>query len=219
MTVYKSGKKFGGVKQAELTTLELFRIAPHGLYFLITQFRQYIEANQRYDKNHPKTLTRDQIDYLENVWQIFDCFLVDRPLRYRGNRITKKLRLSIQALEDTLTQKKLKPRGLGLPRELHRAAKRLIACGLRFIASFHLHDALIVRIPNRPTDWSRKKRVAIQIARHQLRHGSDTFPKFPAVLKRLNKYKTKAKFQLSARQYWNYKNHWSNGTYWHYFAS
>ena len=102
---------------------------------------------------------------------------------------------------------------------MQRASKKLIASGLRFIASFRFHDALIQKIPNRPTDWRIKKRVAMQIVRHQAKNGPESFPKFPALMKRLNKYKVKAKFQLSARHYWNYKQHWGNGTYWHYFPT
>ncbi len=219
MTVYRSGKQVGRVKRAEPSNLELFRISPHGPYFLINQFRQYIRTNQLYDKKNPRTLSKDQIDYLNNVWRIFDSFLVNRPLHNKGNRITKKFRLSVLALEHMLTQQGVNPRGLGLPKELHRAARILIASGLRFVSSFYFHDALIARIPNRPTDWKRKKRIAIQIVRHQAKYGSNTFPKFPAVKVRLNKYVAKAKFQLSARHYWNYKKHWRNGTYWHYFPS
>jgi hypothetical protein len=221
MTVYRTGKKVETVKRGESSNLELLRIAPRGLYFLIDQFRHFIRENQLYDKAYPATLSGSQIEYLSALWRVFDDFLVDRPLRKSANKVTKKLRLSIETFERTLTQKEVWPHGQFLPKPLRRASKKLITSGLRFVASFRFYDGLIQKIPNRPTDWRIKRRVAVQIVRHQAKHGPGSFPKFPALMKRLNKYKdkAKAKFQLSARHYWNYKKHWNNGTYWHYFPT
>ena len=219
MAIYKAGVK-QNKSASEPSTAELIRLAPHGLYFLIDEFWKFINENHAYDQRNPCSLLRSQIDCLNYIYLDLYKFLNPRPLSgKKKNKITKNLRTAVDRLEVALLQYKKVVSVQKLPKDLHRASRRILGVGLRFTESFRFHDGLILKIRNRPTDWALKKRIAIQFLQHQRKKGAQMFPKYPAALKRLNKYKTGSKYQLSARHYWNLKHYWLNNTYWHYFPT
>lgn len=216
MTVVKSGKKVVPQHTAETTNAEFIRTAPHGLYFLITEFRSYIKVANDYNTVRPSTLDAGQIAFLYRLHADLDKFLNPRPLwGPKKNVITKALRTSVVRLNTRFIAHKANALVLNLPTPLSAAADRLIDSTLEFVEAFTFLDGLIINIKNRPTDWAVKKRVAVAIIRHQARTNKNFFPKFPAVLRALNRHKHIRKYQLSPRNYSNLKQQWQRGTYWH----
>lgn len=216
MAVFKSGKRAVSKNTTNTTNAEFIRTAPHGLYFLITEFRSYIKAANDYNTVQPSTLDAGQIAFLYQLHADLDQFLNPRPLwGPKKNIITKALRTNVARLNTRFIAHKANALVLNLPTLLSAAADRLIDSTLEFVEAFTFLDSLIINIKNRPTDWAVKKRVAVAIIRHQTRTNKNSFPKFPAVLRALNRHKHNRKYQLSPRNYSNLKQQWQRGTYWH----
>ncbi len=217
MTVYKSAKKVVAKHTDDTTNAEFIRNAPHGLYFLITEFRSYIKAANDYDAARPSTLDASQIAFLYQLHDDLYQFLNPRPLwGPKKNLITNSLRTKVARLKSTIIAHKASTPPLKLPSKLKAAAYQLIDSTLEFVEAFVFLDSLIVSIKNRPTDWAVKKRVAAIIIRHQECKSENSFPKFPAVLRSLNRHKHQRKHQLSPRNYENLKQQWRRGTYWYF---
>jgi hypothetical protein len=217
MGIYKSGKKAVPRHTDETPNAEFIRIAPHGLYFLITEFRAYIKAANNYGSARLGTLNARQIAFFYQLHADLDQFLNPRPLSGpKKNVITKLLRTKVANLKSTFIMHNNRITNIKLPSELNDAACQLIEASLEFCEAFIFLDGLIISIKNRPTDWAVKKRVAAIFIRHQQRTNTNSFPKFPTVIRALNKHKHRRKYQLSARNYGNLKRQWQRGTYWHF---
>lgn len=220
MAVYKSGKKLVSQHTDGTPNAEFIRTAPHGLYFLISEFRLFIKAAEDYNTARPRTLNAGQSAFLYQLYDDLYPFLNPRPLwGPKKNVITKSLRTKVERLKSTFITHKESTTVLKLPPKLNAAARQLIDSTLEFVEAFTFLDGLIISIKNRPADWPVKKRVAVIIIRHQKSANKKSFPKFPHVLKALNRHKHKRKYQLSARNYWNLKQQWLRGTYWHFIQS
>lgn len=217
MAVFKSGKRVVPQNTTNTTNAEFIRTAPHGLYFLITEFRSYIKAANDYNTFQPSTLDAGQIALLYRLHADLNQFLNPRPLwGPKKNIVTKALRTNVARLNAGFIAHKANALVRNLPTPLSAAADRLIDSTLEFVEAFTFLDGLIINIKNRPTDWAVKKRVAAAIIRHQASTNKNSFPKFPAVLRALNRHKHNRKYQLSSRNYSNLKQQWQRGTYWHF---
>lgn len=217
MAVYKSGKRLVPLHTDDTPNAEFIRTSPHGLYFLIREFRSFIKAAEDYNTARPSTLDAEQIAFLYQLHGDLYPFLNPRPLwGPKKNLITKSLRTKVARLKSTFIAHQANTPLLKLPPKLNAAACKLVESTLEFVEAFVFLENLIVSIKNRPTDWAVKKRVAVIIIRHQARTNEKSFPKFPAVLRALNKHKKERKHQLSARNYGNLKKQWCRGTYWHF---
>jgi hypothetical protein len=217
MDIYKSAKKVVPKHQAETTNAEFIRIAPHGLYFLITEFRSYIEVCTDYDTLSPSTLDVRQISFLYQLHDDLRQFLNTRPLwGPKKNVITKALRTSVAQLKSTFIAHKSNAIFRTLPSVLSTTACQIINSTLEFVEAFVFLDGLIVNIKNCPTDWAIKRRIAVAIIRHQASTNKKSFPKFITVLRALNRHKHNRRYQLSLRNYGNLKKQWRRGTYWHF---
>ncbi len=220
MGIYKSGKKVAAKHADNTTNAEFIRTSPHGLYFLITEFRSYIKVANEYETVKPSTLDAGQIAFLYQLHDDLHQFLNPRPLwGPKKNVITKLLRTKVIRLKSTFITHKASTSLLKLPLELNAAANRLIESTLEFVEAFDFLDRLIIRIKNRPTDWAVKKRVAVIFIRHQASTNKKSFPKFPDVLTALNRHKHTRKYQLSPRNYGNLKQQWQRGTFWHFIQT
>lgn len=216
MTVYKTAKKVNAKQEDNTTNAEFIRASPHGLYFLIAEFRSYIKAANDYDVAHPSSLDAEQISFLYAVHDDLHKFLNPRPLSGpKKNVITKALRTKVALLKSAFIAHKSNATLRNPPLALNAAACQLIAATLEFVEAFTFLDGLIINIKNRPTGWAVKKRVAVIIIRHQKRTYEKSFPKFSEVLLALNRHKHHRRHQLSPRNYGNLKQQWQRGTYWH----
>jgi hypothetical protein len=217
MAIYKSAKKLVAKQEEPITNAEYIRIAPHGLYFLISEFHTYIKAAEEYNMAAPNSLTATEITFLYEIHHDLDQFLNPRPLwGPKKNIITKSLRTKVELLKTIFIAQKTKVPLQTLPHVLSTAVNKLIDSTLEFVEAFVFLDGLLTKVKNRPADWVVKKRVAAIILRHQKTMNTSTFPKFPAVLQALNRYKLCRKYQLSARNYGNLKQQWDRGTYWYF---
>jgi hypothetical protein len=217
MPIYKSAKKLVAKQKKPTTNTEFIRIAPHGLYFLIAEFSIYINAAHEYNIATPSSLNATQITFLSKIHHDLDQFLNPRPLwGPKKNVITKSLRTKVALLKTIFIAHRADVPLQVLPHTLSMAVARLIDATLEFVEAFVFLDGLLTKVKNRPADWVVKKRVAAIILRHQNTMNTRTFPKFPAVLQALNRYKHFRKYQLSARNYGNLKQQWKRGTYWYF---
>jgi hypothetical protein len=217
MAVYKSGKKLVPQRTDDTPNAEFIRTSPHGLCFLIREFRLFIKAAENYNAARPSTLDAGQIAFLCQLHCDLYPFLNPRPLSgSKKNVITKSLRTKVERLKSTFLAHRVSTPLLKLPPKINAAACRLVESTLEFVEAFVFLDSLIVSIKNRPTGWAVKKRVAAIIIRHQDCTNENSFPKFPAVLCALNRHKHQRKHQLSPRNYENLKRQWRRGTYWHF---
>ncbi len=217
MTVYKNAKEVVAKHEGDTTSAEFIRTAPHGLYFLIREYRSFIKAADDYNTQMPYSLDAIQIAFLYQLYDDLYQFLNPRPLwGPKKNVITKSLRTKVDRLKSTFLLHKASTILETLPSKLHAAVCQLIDSTLEFVEAFGFLDSLIVSIKNRPTDWAVKKRVAAIFIRHQEQTNTKSFPKLPAALRALNRHKHQGTHQLSPRNYGNLKQQWRRGTYWHF---
>jgi hypothetical protein len=216
MPIFRAGRVVVPKRERPTTNAEFIRVAPHGLYFLQNEYRSYVKATCAYNAAHPASLGSGQIAFLYKIHDDLYQFLDQRPLSGpKKNVITKALRKSIARLKADFILHRADTILRDLPTLLNAAAYRLIDSTLEFVEAFTFLDSLILKIKNRPTDWALKKCVAEVIIHHQSSTNSNSFPKFPAVLRALNQNKSCSFHHLSVRNYWNLKQQWLRGTYWH----
>lgn len=214
MPIFKSAKKLIAKQEEPTTNAEFIRVAPHGLYFLIAEFRIYIKAAHEYNIATPSSLNATQISFLYKIHHDLYQFLNPRPLwGPKKNVITKSLRTKVALLKTIFIAHREDVPLQVFPHTLSMAVTRLIDATLEFVEAFVFLDGLLTKVKNRPADWAVKKRVSAIILRHQRDINASTFPKFLAVLQALNRYKHFRKYQLSARNYGNLKQQWKRGTY------
>lgn len=205
-------------KEVNLTNADFFRVAEYGLYALRQKKNDYIYASYQYNDKYPETLSKNQIDFLTDIFCGVDEHLNKHPLLEKSkHRFTKSLRLNVSKLAETyqIYQEKLK--NIKLPPDLAKPSKELINFVLEFSKTFHFIDNLISdinKIPNRHVDF--KVRIAVDeiINEYQSKNKTTKYPKYPYVLDSLNSISNSPKLKLSARQYGKLKDWRDAGTYW-----
>jgi len=204
-----------------LTNADFFRGVDHGLYALVEKRDEFLHSNIRYNDKYPETLNRKQIDYLTDLFQEVHEYIHKNPLLdASAHRITKALRDKTTNLGNSYKSRHLELNKLDLPSTLEKACKELISFILELVETFHFIDKLITdirKIPNRPVDMKLRVSVHEIILDHQKEKGVNKLPTYPYVLTALKeKHKSQPKFELSARQYFNYKVWLKRGTYYWY---
>jgi len=203
-------------KEVHLTNADFFRVAKFGLYELIQKKNDYVNANIQYNDKYPETLTKNQIDFLTDLFQGVDSYLNKHPLlNMSKHRFTKTLRLNVKKLVETYQIYEGSLKTIMLPPDLAKPSKDLINFVLEFSETFHFIDNLITdKIRNRPADF--KQRIAVDeiIKEFQARNKTTKYPNYPYVMNSLNSITGSPKLKLSARQYGNFKIWRDRGTYW-----
>ena len=198
------------------TNADFFRVAKYGLYELIQKKNDYVNTNIQYNDKYPETLSKNQIDFLTDLFQGVDSYLNKHPLLDMSkHRFTKTLRLNVKKLVETFQAYQERLKGLRLPSDLLKASKELINFVIEFSETFHFIDNLITdKIRNRPADF--KQRIAVDeiIKEFQARNKKPKYPNYPYVMNSLNSIAGSPKLKLSARQYGNFKIWRDRGTYW-----
>jgi hypothetical protein len=207
-------------KEVHLTNADFFRVAEYGLYALKQKKNDYIYASIQYNDKYPETLSKNQIDFLTDLFRGVDEHLNKHPLLEKSkHRFTKTLRLNVSKLAETYQAYQDKLKSIKLPPDLAKSSKELINFVLEFSETFHFIDNLILdinKIPNRHVDF--KVRIAVNeiINEHQSKNQTTKYPKYPYVIKSLNTIKSSPRLKLSARQYRKLQNWRDIGTYWWY---
>jgi hypothetical protein len=197
-------------KKVSLTNADFFRASDYGIYALQQKKNEFVNFNIKYNKQNPRTLSKKQITYLTNLYEAANTYLKKNPLLIpTAHQITKSLRQKTKQLGITNEIYKVDLPSLNLPSDLENACKKLIEFMLELVETFTFIDNLISdiqKIPNRPSDLALRKLVLEIILDYQKTKNTDKFPTHPYVLKQLNSTRNnQSKFQLSARQYGNYK--------------
>jgi hypothetical protein len=197
---------------------EFIRISPHGLYWFLGRFEDYVNSMCRYNERRPATLTELQIAYVNEVYAPAKAVLHPLPLTgKKKNKVTVALRNKISALASEMKRLDLNLVQVKLPKQLRVTVVSFIDSATMFCEAFQFIDSLLVKIPNRPADFELKEQVMVIWGKYQKKHGPDTFPTYPAFDKQLvGKRKNGYAFRLSARGYKNYKDQWLRGTFWWY---
>ncbi len=197
-------------KTASLTNADFFRASDYGIYALQQKKNEFVNSNIRYNNKFPETLSRKQIAYLTKLYEAANTYLNNNPLLTpTAHQITKELRQKTKQLGATYEIYKVDLLSLNLPSDLLSACNKLIEFVLELVETFTFIDNLIPdikKIPNRPSDLALRKLVLEIILDYQKTKNTDKYPTHPYVLKQLNSTRNnQSKFQLSARQYGNYK--------------
>lgn len=205
-------------KVVHLTNADFFRVAEYGLYALKQKKNDYVYASIQYNDKYPETLSKNQIDFLTDLFRGVDEHLNKHPLLEKSkHRFTKTLRLNVSKLAETYQAYQDKLKSIKLPPDLAKPSKDLINFVLEFSETFHFIDNLIMdinKIRNRPADF--KQRIAVDeiIKEFQARNKKPKYPNYPYVMNSLNSITGSPKLKLSVRQYGNFKIWRDRGTYW-----
>ncbi len=226
ITKVVSGKKISSPppKTASLTNADFFRASDYGIYALRLKKYEFVNSNIAYNNQHPETLSIEQITYLTKLYEVVNTYLNNNPLlTSTAHRITKDIRQKTKQLGATYEIYKVDLLSLELPSDLLSACIKLIEFVLELVKTFTFIDKLIPdikKIPNRPSDIDLRKLVLEIIIDYQKTKNTNKFPTHPYVLKQLNSTRNnQSKFQLSARQYGNYKLWIKRDTYHCYIQS
>jgi len=206
-------------KSTTYTNADLFRVAEFGLYALKKKKDEYVYKNIEYNDQHPETLNRQQINYLNALFQCVHDYVDTNPLLDPlAHRITKTLRQKTVVLRESCEGYRKELGNVTLPSSLNQACKKLLSFVVELVETFHFIDELITdirKIPNRPADGELRMLVHEIILGYQKEKATDQLPRYPYVIKKI-KEKHKGKFRLSVRQYGNYKVWLKRGTYYWY---
>lgn len=206
----------------DLTNADLIRIMPFGLFDLSARKNTFANKNSAYNDRHPETLSRKQIYFLTNLFEIVDKFLDKIPLKDSSkHRITKAIRNDVANLQKNCEGFNKELSQVFLPEFLKVECKEFIDFILEFVNAFHFHDELIQKIPNRPADIKIRILVDQVIKDFQIERNTKEFPNHSYVLRKLNSERGIDKngnplprIKLSRRQYNNFRSWRVRGTYW-----
>ena len=207
-------------KEVYLTNADFLRVAEYGLYALKQKKNDYVNAIIQYNDKYPKTLAKNQIDFLTDIFRGVDEHLNKHPLLEKSkHRFTKTLRLNVAKLVKTYQAYQDNLKNIKLPPDLAKPSTELINFVLEFSETFHFIDNLILdvnKIHNRHVNF--KLRIAVNeiILEYQTKNKTTKYPNYPYVIKSLNLIKSPPKLNLSARQYGKLKSWRDTGTYWWY---
>lgn len=213
---YKDGKAVEPKKQAGSTNAQIVKDFARQLHEALQERR--IELQELDSQNAVVQALADPIQLFWNdIHTVMDAtFKIKDHITKSLMRAIRQLKVDLDSFEEWLDSSLL----LNSPRDLLLGMCLSELCDdvRHFTYQVELtHDSVasLNEIPNRPTDWKKKKLFEELVLAHQRQHGLNKYPRF----KEMAKIMGRSGFDLKERTYGDWKAQHRNGTFGHFIQT